>query len=324
MSSSIANTGRDRLEPDGARPLDAYAPCSVWGLTLRFRAAWPHDPPNVWCVGDPHGWVLIDTGWGDPQDVADLLGWLEHLPLGSSLAPPLGIALTHGHPDHSGGARALVARWPDVPVWAGAGEEPIVRRHVPDLHWTPVPDGYAVNLPAGRLEARTAAGHTPGSLTWQWWPADPTDGAPASAIAFPGDVVLGRGTSWVGPPDGDLDVYLATLRALAAQGGGVALAPGHGPPTPDVAVRAQEVLAHRLARDEEILALLPTAPTARALAARIYGSSTAPSVLRTAGMAERTVLGHLHHLARVGRIRAQEAASTAADPFTVPYVLNDR
>jgi glyoxylase-like metal-dependent hydrolase (beta-lactamase superfamily II) len=49
-----------------------------------------------------------------------------------------------------------------------------------------------------------------------------------SGAVLTGDHVLGRGTSVVAHPDGDLEAYLASLRRVLDLGP-AALHPGHGP-----------------------------------------------------------------------------------------------
>ena len=72
-----------------------------------------------------------------------------------------------------------------------------------------------------------------------------------------GDTVLGRGTTVLAPPDGDLGDYVATLQLLIALGPCHVL-PAHGPDLPDLAAVAAEYLAHREERLDQIRAALMT------------------------------------------------------------------
>jgi glyoxylase-like metal-dependent hydrolase (beta-lactamase superfamily II) len=62
-----------------------------------------------------------------------------------------------------------------------------------------------------------------------------------------GDTVLGKGTTVVAYPDGNLGDYLASLDRLI-QLGSIPVLPGHGPPLADCAAAAGFYLQHRRAR----------------------------------------------------------------------------
>ena len=281
---------------------------------MRFRSEWPSDPPNVYAVGDADGWVLVDSGWGYDDDMADLRNWLSDL-LGPPLRSPVAMAITHGHPDHAGGAARLFEAWPHVPLLAGRDEASVLHRHFPRLSFQS-PDPEGIRLSSGVLRPFPAPGHTTGSLAWIWEPAqDRVSLSRSKRVVLSGDTVLGRLSSWIGPPDGDLDVYLSTLSRLTEAFGPDILAPGHGPVCEPLAERTRALRARRLARDEEILALLPGLGTARALAQALYEGKVPRSTLAPGGMAERTVLGHLLHLARQGRVHvaSSDASGDASE-----------
>ncbi len=66
-------------------------------------------------------------------------------------------------------------------------------------------------------------------------------------MIFTGDTILGRGTTVVAYPDGDLGDYLDSLRRLALLGP-VPVLPGHGPELGSCVAAASFYLEHRLAR----------------------------------------------------------------------------
>jgi glyoxylase-like metal-dependent hydrolase (beta-lactamase superfamily II) len=78
-----------------------------------------------------------------------------------------------------------------------------------------------------------------------------------------GDTILGRGTTVVAWPDGDLGDYLASLEKLAALSG-VPVLPGHGPPLVDCGAAAAYYLAHRQARLEQVRAAVAGGATTTA------------------------------------------------------------
>jgi glyoxylase-like metal-dependent hydrolase (beta-lactamase superfamily II) len=78
---------------------------------------------------------------------------------------------------------------------------------------------------------------------------------PAENVLLTGDTVLGRGTTVVAHPDGELAAYLDSLERLERMTGAGAvtsIAPGHGPTVPDAAGTVRHYLAHRHERLEQV------------------------------------------------------------------------
>jgi Zn-dependent hydrolases, including glyoxylases len=76
---------------------------------------------------------------------------------------------------------------------------------------------------------------------------------PAEGFILTGDTVLGRGTTVVAWPDGDLGAYLHSLEILRRQAESAhALLPGHGPVLTDPATVIIEYVEHRRARLEQV------------------------------------------------------------------------
>jgi glyoxylase-like metal-dependent hydrolase (beta-lactamase superfamily II) len=89
-------------------------------------------------------------------------------------------------------------------------------------------------------------------------------------IVLTGDTILGRGTTVVAWPDGDLGDYLDSLGKLAALDGRPAL-PGHGPVLSDTGVAARFYRQHREARLEQVRAAVAAgASDAPEVVARVY------------------------------------------------------
>ena len=89
-----------------------------------------------------------------------------------------------------------------------------------------------------------------------------------------GDMVLGRGTTVITHPDGDLAAYLdslARLRALVAERGVAEILPGHGPVVTDPAGWLTYYHEHRLERLDQVRAALAAgARTPAEVVARVY------------------------------------------------------
>ncbi|MBW3664649.1 MAG: MBL fold metallo-hydrolase [Actinobacteria bacterium] len=211
------------------------------------------DGTNTYLVGEPRAGVvlLVDPGPEDPEHLAAVEAAIAELDAEVAL-----ILVTHHHRDHAEAALAWASRF---------GCRVAAAR--PDVAG---PDGLV--LGAEDLVAMPGSGATVAVVA--------TPGHSADHLAFrlphgpllTGDHILGRGTSVVAYPDGDLGAYLESLRRVLGVGPD-ALYPGHGPEL--VAGDATEVIAyyraHREFRMRQIIAVLARAPhTPRELVARIY------------------------------------------------------
>ena len=69
---------------------------------------------------------------------------------------------------------------------------------------------------------------------------------------FTGDAVVGRGTSFIDPPDGDLVQYLRSLHRMQELHPRI-IYPGHGPIVIDARAKLDEYVAHREERERQVL-----------------------------------------------------------------------
>jgi glyoxylase-like metal-dependent hydrolase (beta-lactamase superfamily II) len=143
------------------------------------------------------------------------------------------VLLTHGHADHSEGAR----RFAELTGARVRALDPAHRLGDEGL-------GEGDVVVGGGLEVRVLAtpGHTADSLSFV-----------LDDAVLTGDTVLGRGTTVVAHPDGVLADYLDSLRRLRELGG-LTVLPGHGPELPSAGEAAERYLAHREARLEQVRA----------------------------------------------------------------------
>jgi glyoxylase-like metal-dependent hydrolase (beta-lactamase superfamily II) len=210
------------------------------------------DGTNTWLVAEPGSdlAIVVDPG---PDDEG-------HLRRVHTTAQEAGqrietIVLTHGHQDHSAGARRL-AELTGAPVLA---VDPAHRLGESGL-------GPGDTVRAGGCELRmiTTPGHSPDSVCLL---------LEADGAVLTGDTVLGRGTTVIAG-DGSLSDYLASLdrlRTLADEAGLSALLPGHGPLLADPAGTLDYYIAHRTERLAEITAALAAGETTLAgIVARVY------------------------------------------------------
>jgi glyoxylase-like metal-dependent hydrolase (beta-lactamase superfamily II) len=192
--------------------------------------------------------LVIDPGPDDPDHLARVRDVLT-----GRDAAVRAVVVTHHHVDHAEAAAG----------WARSFACPVVAsdRAVAGPAGIVVTDGDAVGL-AG-LEVRVVAtpGHTRDHVALRL----------GTGAMLTGDHVLGRGTSVVAYPDGDLAAYLDSLRRLLDLGPDV-LYPGHGPAlTEDPSAVLGYYGDHREFRQRQILAALADGPATPAeLVARIY------------------------------------------------------
>ena len=184
-----------------------------------------------------------------------------------------GIALTHGHADHTGGVELLRGLAGDVPVAAAAWEPADVR----------LSDGDG----AGPLRAIATPGHSPDHLAFLM------DG-----VLFSGDAVLGQGSVFVYPDPGALSGYLAALGRLIELDLRL-ICPGHGPLVTEPRAKLEQYRSHRLERERRLRAALDAGLRgADELLDDVW--SDVPAQLRPA--AAVTLAAHLDKLAEEGAL----------------------
>lgn len=181
---------------------------------------------------------------GDGNVVIDPGPWLEpHLSAVLALGPVAVTLITHHHADHCGGIDRFRERTGGAPVLA---RDPLRSNADADL---PATGGSLDALDLG-ITVLDTPGHTADSVCFIIDDGD-------STVLFSGDTVLGRGTSIVSHPDGDLAAYLDSLELLRRSVGEESLLlPGHGPPRDDAGAVVAEYIAHRHERLDQVRAAL--------------------------------------------------------------------
>jgi glyoxylase-like metal-dependent hydrolase (beta-lactamase superfamily II) len=199
---------------------------------------------------------VIDPGPADSAHVATIR---EAVGGRGELA---GVLLTHSHADHTGAAPLLGAEllWGAV----GSGDE-----------------GSAESGPGARAEG---------------WPQEPEreQVGPFQIVAVPGhavdhvafflnracfcgDLVLGRGSSFVPPDGGSLAAYMESLRRLR-QLEPELLCPGHGPYVTDPTAKLDEYLEHRLDRERRLVEALDAGERSRERLLDLVWDDVAPEL----------------------------------------------
>jgi glyoxylase-like metal-dependent hydrolase (beta-lactamase superfamily II)/8-oxo-dGTP pyrophosphatase MutT (NUDIX family) len=203
------------------------------------------------------------------------------------------ILVTHTHNDHSPAAVLLKAR-------TGAalmGMPPPPFDHQ-DQSFRPdrvLLHGERIELAGCVLRVIHAPGHASNQLCYL---------LEEERLLFTGDHVMQGSTVVIDPPDGDMRVYLDSLRQL--QGEDIAwFAPGHGFLMDKPQEALERLLIHRLTRENKVLNAVREAGTAtlEALLPVVYDDVQA----RLYPMASRSLLAHLIKLQADGKVMQAQA-----------------
>ena len=213
-----------------------------WATLVRAHNPGPMtlDGTNTYVLrahGATDGSVVVDPGPLDELHLAEVVAAAE-----GSVAMVL---LTHGHPDHSGGA-LLLQQMTGAPM---AAADPQFCVDAGPLRPGTTYDGIA----GLDVQVLATPGHTSDSVSF----VVPGD----EAGLLTGDTILGRGTTVVAHPDGRLRDYLLSLTAIRDLAGPLTLLPGHGPAGGEASERAAAYLAHRAQRLDQVRAALAAGDT---------------------------------------------------------------
>jgi glyoxylase-like metal-dependent hydrolase (beta-lactamase superfamily II) len=191
---------------------------------------------NTYLVGSPSA-VLIDAGTGDSRHLDELA-----LALNRHQAHLNTIVVTHAHPDHASGARAIAMRWPAAKFFKMPWPE---RDAEYQVEWHTLRDGERVSAGDGALEVIHTPGHAPDHVAL--WDS-------ARRILFAGDLVTDPGTVVIpASHGGSLLEYLASLKRILALDP-ARLLPAHGPAVDNPQTVIERYFRHRQAREAQILA----------------------------------------------------------------------
>ncbi|MGA8256615.1 MAG: MBL fold metallo-hydrolase [Nocardioides sp.] len=200
--------------------------------------------PGLMTLDGTNTWVLREPGAAravvvDPGPIED--GHLDRL---DAETGDVGLILiTHHHFDHSEVAAELAAR-----------KDCVVRALDPNycVGADPVTDGETIDLDGLALRIVATPGHTADSISLL---------LPAQKTLLTGDMVLGRGTTVVAYPDGQLGPYFESIekmRDLVTAGEVTTLWPAHGPVLDDAGAVLDYYLAHRRERLQQVREALAT------------------------------------------------------------------
>lgn len=238
------------------------------------------DGTNSYLLGVPGSGevVCVDPGPALPAHRAALERAAE-----ARDAEIVAVVLTHHHRDHS-----------EAATWAEGWGVPL---HAADPALIDVParglaDGAALDFAGCRIEAVATPGHASDHLCLR---------VGETGAVLTGDHILGRGTTVVAWPDGDMAAYIGSLERLRSIDAPV-LYPGHGP----AVTRPREVvdgyIAHRGERERQILRALQEGRDSPAGIVELVYADVAAHLHP---LAQRSVRAHLAKLVDEGRVREE-------------------
>ena len=225
---------------------------------------------NTWIVEAGPVVAVIDPG---PDEEAHLAAVNKRI-----AGATVGVVLvTHAHPDHLPLAERLAAA-----------------HHASVLRYPELGDQDVVRVGTLNVTALHTPGHSADHLCF-WLDGD--------RALFTGDLILGRGSSMVAYPEGDVAAYLRSLDRVASLRPRI-LFPGHWDPVEDAMGKIEEYRVHRLEREAQVLAEVRRGHgSARDLTHRVYGDLDDKLTLA----AEMTMRAHLRKLVDDGAIRSTGA-----------------
>ncbi|MFA7323273.1 MAG: MBL fold metallo-hydrolase [Candidatus Nanopelagicales bacterium] len=243
------------------------------------------DGTNTWLLQVPETdkCIVIDPGPDENSHFLDILAAarLRDCAVGAVL-------LTHGHSDHSAGAKAFA----EMTRTTVRAVDPKLR-----LGDEGLTDGDVITVGQTELRVILAPGHSFDSVGFL---------LPYDGTLLTGDSVLGRGTSLISIPDGDLGAYLDSLdrlRELVAEQGVSWLLPGHGPALTGAGDILDAYVEHRIARLAEVREAVKSGCTTSTEVLDVVYADT-PENLRTA--ASFSVKAQLAYLQKLGEFTTDE------------------
>jgi glyoxylase-like metal-dependent hydrolase (beta-lactamase superfamily II) len=267
--------------------LDEIAP-GVRRLVARNPGFMTGPGTNTYLVGTQRC-AVIDPG---PHDLVHIERILDAA--GGRVSS---ILATHTHPDHSPAVAALAQSTGAEVLGRGA---PVHGRQ--DATFAPtrvLNDGDVVRVGDMTLRAIHTPGHASNHVCYL---------LEGSGMLFSGDHVMQGSTVVIGPPDGNMQLYLQSLARLQREPV-TRIAPGHGTVIEDAQSEVTRLIAHRLQREAKVVERLRRAgrATIDVLVTSVYDDVDS----RLHPVAKGSLLAHLLKLEADGRA-ARDAAGDAA------------
>lgn len=256
-------------------------------IPITTPTLYPNTTTNCYMISNRQESILIDAGY----NISETKEQLERVLFEHQLPIPKGIILTHYHLDHAPGVLQLL-HWQAKIYCHPLEEKEILKELKKEIPLTLVEDGDQLTIGDHELMIQHSPGHTKGHINVY---------LPKEKILFAGDNLVAEGTSWIGPPDGNMSQYFQTLFHMKKLDL-VKVGPGHGPWIHNPYEHIDFVINRRQQREKEIVNLLINHPplSSSELTKMIYKDSIHPTVFE---VARRTTIAHLNKLIEEKKVK---------------------
>lgn len=231
--------------------LPIYFAPEVRLIPLHTQALPPTSYTNAYLVGREKAY-LIDPGCPEPSEQDRLFRCVDEFMKGGGRLQA--IVLSHHHIDHVAAASACAQRY-RAPILAHPASAKALLSSIEVSGF--IQEGNRLELgrrPDGSGSWYLVAIHTPGHASGHLAFYDPH-----YRLLFAGDMVSTVSSVVIAPPDGDLTVYLQSLKRLKSLDSRLLL-PGHGGVSSCPQKTIEMCIAHRNQREQELLAALASGP----------------------------------------------------------------
>ncbi len=277
--------------------MSAKSKLKIVRVPIDTPTLWPHTTTNSYLIGNESESLLIDAGY----DKEATRKHLEQALRKYDLAKPHAVLLTHSHLDHAPGVRQL-ADWSPICYCHPLEQEAIQKAIAPYDRIELLQDGDRLTIAGAEVQIIHGPGHTQGQLNLY---------IPSEQILIAGDNIVAEGTTWIGPPEGNMRDYLQTLERLKKLSLSK-IGPGHGDWVRNPYEQIDFVIQRRLQREQQIQSFLREHGelTISQLTKMIYKNTIHPSVF---GVAERTTEAHLIKLMDEGKVTKRNSRYAIAN-----------
>lgn len=221
------------------------------------------------------------------------------------------ILITHTHYDHSPAAAPLKDFWGCKTYGYGPHGAGKIASGTPieeggDMDFVPdvvIRDGDIIQGGNWTVECVYTPGHTSNHMCFA---------LQEEKALFTGDHVMGWSTSVIGPPDGDMTDYMASLNKLLERDDEVYW-PTHGTCIKDVKTFVKAFIAHREDREQQILACINDGVSEIEAMVPIMYTETDPAMFPAAA---RSVLAAMERLVSSGRVICSSEQPELSSTYT--------